>query len=416
MAFWDKTPTEISIKQGGPAHGCLTVILFIFGAGMIAAAVAFFLGTIEAEFIKDDTPAITFFALFGLIWWSGSVSSRRNAQDSVVVIDSMRRHVRYRASSEDADIIIPFADLSAAIIHETVKTETRTGSIRSESDSSTQVTKTYSYRIYLQKKDGSIFWLYTFNQKNTALEHLRLILERIEISCIDEAGGDLARNFNNPYASPSARSSPGKVSDSVVVKEGEEGAIGINLRHQLYGIRGTVSALFLLALFIGCPVWFYFANKPLIPGWFLAIPGVFLFFALFTVFIGGRRYSLECSKESVAVSIRFWFPLFQLMFGKRISIPAPVLKAVRVNRYDGGNFHLEISIDKGYKLPRFTGASFNTGSVRMLPRPVVSDDLRPVGLWSAYPIAKRSKGPRINDLYVIEEMIQNFYGLDVTLA
>ena len=97
-------------------------------------------------------------------------------------------------------------------------------------------------------------------------------------------------------------------------------------------------------------------------------------------------------------------------------IPASALKAVRVNRYDGGNFHLEMSVDKEHKLPRFTGAAFNTGAVRMLPRSAVSDNLRPVGLWSAYPLAKRSKGPRINDLYVIEEIIQNLYGLDVTLA
>ena len=241
MTFWDKTQTEISIKQGGPAHGCVAVILFFFGAGMLAVAVAFFLGRIEAEFIGDETPAIVFFALFGLIWWVGSVSSRRNAQESAVVIDSVRRHVRYRAGGEDADIVIPFADLNAAIIHETVKTESRSGSIHSEAGSSTRATKTHIYRIYLQKKDGSIFWLYTFNQKNTALEHLRLILERIEISCVDEAGGDLARKINNPYASPTARISPGKASDSVVVKEGKDGAIRINLRRKQYGLRGSIS-------------------------------------------------------------------------------------------------------------------------------------------------------------------------------
>ena len=48
----------------------------------------------------------------------------------------------------------------------------------------------------------------------------------------------------------------------------------------------------------------------------------------------------------------------------------------------------------------------------LFPRPVVPDDLKTVGLWSVYPLAKDAKGPRISDLYVIEEIIQSTYGLE----
>ena len=107
--------------------------------------------------------------------------------------------------------------------------------------------------------------------------------------------------------------------------------------------------------------------------------------------------SIECRSDRIDAAVRFWFPLFQWILGKTISIPASALKAVRVNRYDGGDFHLEIAVDKELRLPRITGTAFNTGSVRMLPRSVTADDLRTVGLWSVYQLTRRGEGPTIKD-------------------
>ena len=81
---------------------------------MLALAAAFFLQAISLEFIENETPVVIFFTLFGLIWWRGAISSR---------------------------------------------------------SSSTETYKEYTYRIYLQRKDGAVFWLYTFNQKSTAVEN-----------------------------------------------------------------------------------------------------------------------------------------------------------------------------------------------------------------------------------------------------
>ena len=204
----------------------------------------------------------------------------------------------------------------------------------------------------------------------------------------------------------------GSVSKFVEVRKSEAGATCITLRYERYGLKGIAGSLLLLGIFIGCPLWFYIANQAMIPGWFLAIPGVFLFFALFAVFIQSRRYTMECHPERISVTVRYWFPPFQWIFGKRVSIPAPALKAVRVNRYDGGNYHLEIGVDKYIKLPRLAGAAFNTGALRMLPRSVSQDDLKTVGLWTVYPLDKKVNGPRINDLYVLEELVQKTYALD----
>lgn len=416
MTVWDVTSNEISIKQGGKTPGCVLVGLFIFGTGIIAVGVAIYLDAIKIEALNDTLPVTVFVVIFGFFWLLGAVSSRGNNPEAKAVIDSTKQLVRYRSSVEGSDIVIPFADLKSVIIHLKITTETRSESVHSGASTRSRTYTTYTYRIYLQKKDGAIFWLYTFTDKDMALEHASLLLERIEISCIDEAGLDLARTVDSTYTDASSRTVPGKVSSFVDVKDRGGNAVSIMLRYEQYGLRGIITSIFLLGLFVGCPIWFYFANQPTIPGWFFIIPGVFLFFALIAVFIRGRRYSLNCGSDRIEAHVRFWFPPFQWLFGKTVSIPATALKAVRVNRYDGGNFHLEIAVDKELKLPRIAGAAFNTGSVRMLPKSVTEDDLRTIGLWSVYQLTNQTPGPKINDLYAIEEMIQKTYGLDVSTA
>ena len=370
---------------------------------------AIYLDAIKIEALKDTLPVSVAIVLFGIFWLLAAISSRENSPEVKTIIDSTKQLVRYHSSVEGSDTVIPFADLSAVIVHLKVTTETRSQSIHSGASSSSRTYTTYTYRIYLQKKDGAIFWLYTFTDKGAAFEHVSLLLERIEISCVDEAGLDLARAVDNPYTDTSSRTEPGKVSSFVDVKDRSGNAIFIMLRYEQYGLRGILTSIFLLGIFVGCPAWVFFVNQPI-------IPGVFLFFALIAVFIRGRRYSLNCSGDRIDAHVRFWFPPFQWLFGKTISIPATALKAVRVNRYDGGNFHLEIAVDKELELPRITGTAFNTGSVRMLPKSVTKDDLRTIGLWSVYQLTQKTPGPKINDLYAIEELIQKTYGLDASTA
>ena len=111
-------------------------------------------------------------------------------------------------------------------------------------------------------------------------------------------------------------------------------------------------------------------------------------------------------------SVSFWFPPFQLLFGKEADLPVGALKAVRVNRYEGDQFHLELGIDREISLPRMSRFAFNSGAVRMIPRSVVPDGLNHIGLWSVTPAAQRGKGPTVSDLYIIENMLQKKYGLD----
>ncbi len=426
---WEITPTAITIEQGGPAPGCVVVGLFIIGASILAFGTAVYMEMIDIP-LENTLPIVVFSGGFGLFWWLAIPGSRRNTLHTVVTIDTFNNMVRYhddtgrskRASrgtstpaasvaTDPDEIVIPFADLEALVVHETVTKHTTSTSSNSGRPSSTRTTYTYDYRVYLVKKDGSIFWLYTFRHKKDAVEHLKVLLERVAVSCIDEAKAGLARTVQNPYRAVSRQIQPVGTSPSVEISE-KDGEQRIILRKSRSGVRTFFAYILLIGIFIGVPVWFYVANQPEIPGWFLIIPAVPALGMLVGMVVLGRKYIILCGRDELTVSVRFWFPLLQILLGRTVRIPASAMRGVRVNRYEGTEFHLELIVDKEVKLPRLTGLSFNTGAIRMLPRSCIPDESRHIGLWSVFPTGRGNKGPQVSDLYAIEGILQTKYTLE----
>ena len=416
--MWEDKQGALHIKHGGPTPGCVVVGLVIIGLGLLSLGILLFLDIITLPFEGYHPPIAIFTGCFGVFWLLAAINSRRNSVESIVVIDSFNNIVKFRAHTTDPETTIPFHFLQAVILHETVVEDTSYKSIndRTSSARSNQPRKSYDYRLYLQKRDGSIFWLDTFHRKSEAQEHLQLVLSRIEISCIDEAGGAMSRTLANPYSPPAESNEQKEISRFFNARKDENGDTEISIRYERLGVGGYLGAIFIFALMVGCPVWFFISNVTIIPGWFLIIPGVFLAFILLAIFMRGRRYAITCTPTYLLMSVRFWFPLFQMLFGKSARIRATALRAVRVNRYDGGDLHLEVAVDKGVDLPRLTRAAFNSGAIRRLPRAVTDVDLKHLGLWSILPLAKKGAGPTMLDLLEAESMIQNIYDMNPSIA
>ena len=53
MTSWDTTPTEISIKHGGPMPGCVTAGLVVSGVGLLAVAAAIYVEATKLEALCD---------------------------------------------------------------------------------------------------------------------------------------------------------------------------------------------------------------------------------------------------------------------------------------------------------------------------------------------------------------------------
>ena len=132
---------------------------------------------------------------------------------------------------------------------------------------------------------------------------------------------------------------------------------------------------------------------------------------LAALFLRGRRYDIACRSHEIRLSVHFMLRLFEWLFGRGLSILVLELRAVRVNRYDDGEFHLEIGISPDFPVPRSSRIAFNSGAVRTLPRKIVPDDIEHIGLWSVLPM-KRGSGPTVTDLYRIEEIIESAYQLE----
>ncbi len=415
MTIWDTEQSRIFIKAQEQPPGCSVAAFFIFGGIFLAAGIAIYMKFLDMDFIDNSLPVAVFSALFGIFGWFGAMGPRRKSVESMITVDSFNDKVSYHTSGGGADIVIPFAHLSAVVIHETVTKKSDTDPIHAERSISSQPKYRYTYRIYLLKNDGSIIWLSSFSRKPEALEHTRLLLERIRISCIDEAHGGLERTLENPYKDVSSRNVPTDVSSHVKIED-MEGVAKIKLRYERYGFRGVINFIFAFTLFIGCPVWFYIENKAMVHAWFLIIPSIPFVAMIILIFVRGRSYTAICRPKSIDVSIRFWFPLFQWFLGKTVEIQSSALKAVRVNRYEGDQFHLELIVDKNYSLPRGSKLAFNTGAVRMLPRAVLPEDLKPLGIWMIIPISQQGSGPLVSDLQSIEMLIQKIYRLDASQA
>jgi hypothetical protein len=215
----------------------------------------------------------------------------------------------------------------------------------------------------------------------------------------------LARTVQNPYRDVPRRDRPAGTSPAVDISE-QNGEERIILKKSRAGVNEFFAYALLIGLFIGVPVWFYVVNQASIPGWFLIIPAVPALGMVVGMVVLGRKYIIVRGQDELRVSVRFWFPLLQILLGRTVRIPAGVMRGVRVNRYEGTEFHLELVVDKDVKLPRLTGLSFNTGAIRMLPRSCIPDDSRHIGLWSVFPTGRRNKGPRVSDLYAIEAILQ----------
>jgi hypothetical protein len=413
---WEENQGDISIRQGGPTPGCVVVTLFLIGGGFLAVGILMYLGKIGLPFAGYHLPIAVFTGFFGLFWILASVNARRSSVESVVVIDTFNKAIRFQAHRTDKVTTIPFSYFQAVILHETKVQDTSYVSTRNTGSTTSRPTTTFTYRIYLHRTDGSIFWLDNFSGKKDAVEHTQMLLDRIEISCIDEAGGALSRTVANPYTNQVSAAGAGDTTPFLRITEQSNGDTAITVRYERLGVGGFLAVLFLLALFIGCPVWFFSANLDILPGWFLIIPSVFAFFAFIGIFLRGRRYTLVCSPVFLDMRVQFWFPLFQLLFGKSARLKATALRAVRVNRYDGGELHLEIAVDNNEKLPGLTRAAFNSGAVRMLPRAVTDNTTQHLGMWAILPLAKKGAGPTMADLFAAETKIQNIYRMDSSIA
>lgn len=416
---WEENQGNITIRHGGPTPGCVLVALFVIGVGFLVIGILMYLETIVLPFEGQLLPLTVGICLFGLFWILAALRVRQTSVESVVVIDSVNEAVRFQAHRTDKETVIPFSTLQAVVVHETESQDTsyvHSNVTTGDNFSEKQARFSYTYRVYLLKNDGAVFWLYTFSRKEEALEHVQLLLERIEISCIDEAGGLLWRSVANPYAEPVAPTGSDETSPFYRVSTTKNGDTSLSVSYERMEFGGLLALVFLFALFIGCPVWFYAANHLSVPGWFLIIPSVFVFFFLIGIFMRGRRYTVVCTPTFLEMQVRFWFPLFQMLFGKSARVKATDIRAVRVNRYDGGELHLEVAVESENILPVLTRAAFNSGAVRGLPRAVTDDDVQHLGLWAILPQAKRSAGPTMTDLLAAEAKIQSIYRMDSSIA
>jgi len=407
---WEISDSSIVIRKGGTVSGCVSIGMIVLAAGFVVLALTWHF-RIDIPELEYELPIVVFLGCFGLFVLAAAIQSRRGQSESVVTIDIGSEELRFDPGTGERAVVIPLSQFVSSVLWERLIERTQHQSVHSRHSGTPRVIRDYSYHLYLIEADGSIFWLDTFETNQEAHDRLEGLLDRLEISCIDEAGGSLSRQVEPQTVAETRTRDFGEFSDYARVTDRGVGSVDIALRYEQYGARGLFRVLLMVAVFVGCPVWLFIANYPVLDAWFLIFPAVPLLFVLVGLFLRGRRYDIACRSEEVRLSVHFLFPLFEWFFGRSLTIPTSELKAVRVNRYDDDEFHLEIGVNGEFPIPRSSRIAFNSGAVRTLPRKVVPDDIVHIGLWSVMPM-KRGAGPTVSDLYRIEEIMESRYRLE----
>ncbi|MBT3271532.1 MAG: hypothetical protein HN368_00135, partial [Spirochaetales bacterium] len=156
---WEEKQGEIAIRHEGSATGCAVVPFTIIGLGIIALGILMYLEIVVLPFDGNHLPLMAFTALFGFFLCYAALNSSQGSAESTVIIDTFNKIIRYKGHKEDSEVIIPFSHLQALIVHETVTEKSTYRNVGVRGPETSFPAKTYTYRLYFHRTDGSIFWL-----------------------------------------------------------------------------------------------------------------------------------------------------------------------------------------------------------------------------------------------------------------
>lgn len=372
-------------------------------AGAVTLLVFIFLGTVDRGLIPLGSVMI----LFGLLFLLAGINNLSRQFSYYVRIDKFNKRLQFYRNKPSRGFSFPLGEIDRILLNKEVRTS------YSDSSGGTSRARKYNvYLIYIVKIDGAAFWLDTFNTPKELEEKAAMLLSEVEVSCEDKTGCGLSRKMENPYGRESRDRF--KTSDGVVFTDNKDGSREISLRRKV--TANGVITLFLIFFFMGglAGVAIF---KIMQAGWimaFIAAPVALvpIGIILLIIFIMQKRYRLILHPGSLTARIEFKASFLNKRMGKEVDIPADRLRSVRLNRYDGGGFRLQLGMDQDYPVAGSTSLLFSTASIGALGIPGLDDGEKVLPLWEMTPNTLDSEGASFTDLAALEQILQDYYKLE----
>lgn len=369
-------------------------------AGAATLLVFLFLGMVDIELLPLG--AIMF--PFGLLFFMAGLNNRSRQFSYYVHVDAFHKRLDFYRDKPGKGYSFPFSDIDRILLN----TEIR----RTQGGGSTDSSRSRSYNVYvlyLIKKDGAAFWLDTFGSVEEMHKKARLLLDALPVSCEDRTGSGYTRNIMNPFKSAGREMFP--LSRGVDISEKPDGGTEILLRKRITP-SGWLT-LFLIFFFMGglagvlvynlvrSNVIFAVVFSPLI----LVPVGLILFM----VFLMQKRYRLILKPDSLIAKIEFKTSILNKKLGREVRIPSGELRSVRLSRFDGGGFRLQLGLSKDVTIPGSTALLFSAASFGAAGIPGIEEEETVLPLWEMAPDTMDSEGASFADLAAIEQHIQEYY-------
>ena len=293
---------------------------------------------------------------------------------------------------------------------------------QSVADDSPAQMQYFRYHIYLIKKDGSTFWIYTEREEERFLEKISILNAVLGLEVRDETELGLAKDAVRNYH----KTIPTRFKQSkwVAERDDEHGRL-YTLNEQKHTLEEKVVRLSVFSVFALFPVLIMLEFVvPMLSKesatWQAYDYGILIFTSLFCLFyficacllIAGqfKKYFIRLNENEIDIRVHFSIKPADRLFGKYMQVPKNELRIAAVHRTSDGGHRLSLAT-KSQVMPQ-SGSSFlaKMGVFDTNQQDSQSESDYLLMLWSLSGVRYRN-GPNAEDLAYIAQSINDKYVL-----
>jgi hypothetical protein len=385
-------------------RGSQYVIPIILGGLIMTGSAVLLVFILLGMAAKDFIPLGAIMFPFGLLFFMAGLSNKSRQFNYYVRFDVFHNRLEFYRDKPGKGYSFPFSEIDRIFLNTEVRRTQGSGS-----GGSTR-SRTYNvYVIYLIKKDGAAFWLDTLGNVEEMREKARLLLATLPISCEDRTGSGLAKESINPYKT--AGREIFQLSRGVEISNQPDGSSEILLRRRITptGYLTLFLIFFFMGGLVGVLIYNIIRTNVFLALFFSPFALVPVGIILFIVFLMQKHYRLILKRDSLIAKIEFKTSILNRKMGKEVSIPRNELRSVRLNRFDGGGFRLQLGLSKDFSIPDSTTLLFSAASFGAAGIPGIEEEETVLPLWEMTPDTTDAEGASFADLAAIEQHIQEFY-------
>lgn len=391
----------LEYSDKGRKMGCALIFFMIFGILVTASCVGFLALVHFTEGLNSKQISLTMAPLsFGLLAIFSVLRNLKFSHKYTVILDKQKEVLTFYKEDPNQHLEIPFSELLKVRLIETYETS---------SGSSNNTRKTY-YQTFLILKDGSQFWLHSTTSKSTLEEEAQKLKSYLDINIEDETGS----NLNHEGSANYTKGERSKIYDPSRFVQIENLGLEklLSIKKPTYLVDEIVKLL--LLVFLGSLLSIavnVLTDSPTVVQVMVAIifGGFFILILVFVILINSKKYQVLVSEQELVISLRFPWKILDDKLGKTIPIPTENIKQIRTSRLHEGHFWLSCVTTTPFSL--FDKVLFGMGAFAKSKIKQLDSSEHVIGLWEVPNYAKHNDMANFQDLYYIEQWLQEQLGL-----